>query len=893
MSANILLIEYEPSSVDGVRNAMAGQGHRLEVVGDLNAAVETCAHFEPKIVIITSELEQVPVGDAITQLRARAGLRTTPFLILMADYRGDDSKADALEHGAQDVLARPFTSDELQRRVEDLLLTTTGILTTQAVPQETLDALRRGTAEDDGESFTSDDLFADILTDVEREGTREKAAPAAPRASREVNVDDVLAGVLSNSNEAKEPKRSTSEAEVDAMLSKTLAGLEISPQKSTAKKPPEERVEPPVPPKPAGEVEESKPAPATESTSEASATGETAPPVPSGSTFGQYVLEEHIATGGMAQVYKARMLGLEGFQKTVAIKRILPHLTSNEEFVKMFIDEAKLAAQLNHPNIIHIYDLGKINRSYYIAMEYIEGCDLRFVLDRCRARKTPVPVPLGLYVANLLAGALDYAHKKRDFDNRDLGLVHRDVSPQNVLISSVGDIKLCDFGIAKAASKASHTRAGALKGKLQYMSPEQAWGKDIDHRSDVFSLGLVLYEMLTAQKVFSGDSELSILEQVRNPTVEAPSNLVPNIPAEVDRILLKALDPDRTGRYQSALDLQRDCEAVLKSQGWKPDTAALVGFIDEIKSGSAITDYPVADQKAVVPPSPPTEPPPGPPAIEPEPQPDEFEEPPIVVEAVSEAETDETTAKGGAGKWLWIAIVLILLSLAAGWWFLFGPGAGGNGSLAAPTPVPAMPAAEKTPTPTAVSDGLMDEAELLERAREVASAEMAKQEQELRDRLEKEFPTPTPLPPTATPTETPTETPTPTSTLTPTRVPPTPTRVPPTATPIPPTPTPVVHEGDIVEPGPGVVEPVLIHRVNPEYPPIAQRAGIAGEVTAQILVGVDGRVEEIRNVEASNTGVGFERSAEDAVRQWRYRPATKNGVKVRVWIRIKINLTLN
>ncbi len=245
------------------------------------------------------------------------------------------------------------------------------------------------------------------------------------------------------------------------------------------------------------------------------------------------------------------------------------------------------------PIFIHIYDLGKIERSHFIAMEYIEGRDLRSLLDQCRNRGVEIPVPLALYIANLLAGALDYAHKKRDFDNRDLGLVHRDVSPQNVLISSVGEIKLCDFGIAKAASKASHTRAGALKGKLQYMSPEQAWGKDIDHRSDVFSLGLVLYEMLTAHKVFAGDSELSILEQVRNPEVAAPSTLVPVIPTEVDRIVLKALNPERTARYQSALDLQREFEIVLKSHGWEPDTSALVGFIGELESGAEITDYPV------------------------------------------------------------------------------------------------------------------------------------------------------------------------------------------------------------------------------------------------------------------------------------------------------------
>src|SRR6266699_2212674 len=165
----------------------------------------------------------------------------------------------------------------------------------------------------------------------------------------------------------------------------------------------------------------------------------------------------------MAEVWKARMRGVEGFQKIVAIKKILPHLSDNQEFIEMFIDEAKLAAQLNHNNIIHIYDLGKIQNSYYIASK--------------------------------VAAALDYAHRKRDFEDREMGLVHRDVSPQNVLISEEGDIKLCDFGIAKAASKASHTQAGALKGKLQYMSPEQAWGKHIDKRSDIFALSTVLFEM--------------------------------------------------------------------------------------------------------------------------------------------------------------------------------------------------------------------------------------------------------------------------------------------------------------------------------------------------------------------------------------------------------------
>jgi protein TonB len=397
----------------------------------------------------------------------------------------------------------------------------------------------------------------------------------------------------------------------------------------------------------------------------------------------------------------------------------------------------------------------------------------------------------------------------------------------------------------------------------------------------------VLYEMLTSHKVFAGDSELSILEQVRNPKVGAPSKLVPSIPGEVDRITLKALDPERSGRYQTALEFQRDCEAVLKDQGWEPDIGAVVTFIDELAAGRAITAPAVSEQA----PPPPVEPPSGtkPEAErpeEPEPVPSD-----VVAESVSMKMEDEKGRKG-VGLWLWIAAAVVIAAAVGGWWFLLGPGAASfdhdaSGKQGAVAVVPTM-----TPTPEPdVDDGLMDEAELLERAREVASAEMAKQEQELRERLEKEFPTPTPLPPTPTPTDTPTETPTETPTATPR--PPTPTRVPPTRTPIPDTPTPTVREGDIVQPGPGVVAPVLLHRVDPEYPPIAQRAGISGEVVAQLLVGIDGRIEDVQIVEVSQTGVGFEKATEDAVLQWRYRPATKNGVKVRAWVRITVNLSLN
>ncbi|HWN41321.1 MAG TPA: protein kinase, partial [Thermoanaerobaculia bacterium] len=319
-----------------------------------------------------------------------------------------------------------------------------------------------------------------------------------------------------------------------------------------------------------------------------------------GERFGQYTLLEKIAAGGMAEVWKARMRGVEGFQKTVAIKKILPHMTDNSEFVGMFIDEAKLAAQLSHPNIVHIYDLGKIGRDYYIAMEYVEGKDLRSLMNAGRRKGVQMPLGLALFIAARLASALDYAHRKRDFEDREMGLVHRDVSPQNVLLSLEGDVKLCDFGIAKAVSKAGQTQMGALKGKLQYMSPEQAWGRAVDARSDLFSLGSVLYEMLTGDRLFTGDTEISVLESVRQGQIRSTRQTDPSIPVEVDEIVARALAYDPQSRFASAGEMKQKIELVLHSLGLSPDPTDLAAWVhkvleEEPSSGDwSVPAYPVA-----------------------------------------------------------------------------------------------------------------------------------------------------------------------------------------------------------------------------------------------------------------------------------------------------------
>ena len=308
--------------------------------------------------------------------------------------------------------------------------------------------------------------------------------------------------------------------------------------------------------------------------------------------YGPYRLVERVAVGGMAEVFRAKRSGVEGFEKTVAVKRILSHLSDNKEFVDMFINEAKVVAGLTHPNIVQIFDLGKIDRSYYIAMEYVPGRDLRTTLRRARERGMPVPHLLTAYIVAKMCAALEYAHRKRDEAGHPMRIVHRDVSPQNILLSFEGDVKLTDFGIAKAASKATITDKGALRGKLLYMSPEQAWGNPMDRRSDIFSLGIVFYEMLTGQKPFVGTSETSILDTVRACKVAPPTSIDASIPEKLERVALKALERDPEVRYPDAAEMQRDLERILH-EGETPTprnvTLFLERLFDPAESGTSVS----------------------------------------------------------------------------------------------------------------------------------------------------------------------------------------------------------------------------------------------------------------------------------------------------------------
>ncbi len=283
--------------------------------------------------------------------------------------------------------------------------------------------------------------------------------------------------------------------------------------------------------------------------------------------FGKYLLLERINVGGMAEVFKAKAFGVEGFERLVAVKRILPSIAEDAEFITMFVDEAKIAVQLTHANIAQIFDLGRVGDSYFIAMEFVHGKDLRAIFDRARKRGETVPVPMACYVAMKVCEGLDYAHNKKDAAGRDLHLVHRDVSPQNVLLSYDGEVKVIDFGIAKAAGKAGKTQAGILKGKFGYMSPEQVRGLPLDRRSDIFAVGIVLYELLTGERLFVGESDFSTLEKVKNVEIMPPSTYNRRIPEELEQIVLKGLAKDVDDRYQTAMDLHDDLQSFMYTSG--------------------------------------------------------------------------------------------------------------------------------------------------------------------------------------------------------------------------------------------------------------------------------------------------------------------------------------
>ncbi|HET8772572.1 MAG TPA: TonB family protein [Thermoanaerobaculia bacterium] len=945
MSENILVVEYEPRYTDRVKQALSGQPFNPTFAKDGEEAMRALEGDQPRLIVLSSVVPKISTTELIRAIRGRKPLSETPILLTVSGYNGKSPKQDAQRVGASDILPKPYSETEFLGKVQQMLGVSGSAVTTQ---------------------LTSNEIFGDLLEE-EKPAVR-KSPPSGTGRTSSADVDkmlsDTLGGMMPKRREPaptvvntpvptpppaappqpaqqQKAKTQTGSTDLDKMLSDTLSGL--GGRKSTVAVPRPNvspAPTPPPPPPPAAPArdggrfstekmkafvpgrEQPDRVPVSQPVFPAAVPEPVRDEEPAdGVKFGQYLLTEKIATGGMAEVWKARMRGVEGFQKIVAIKKILPHLSDNQDFIEMFVDEAKLAAQLNHNNIIHIYDLGKIQTSYYIAMEYIDGYDLKTILRRGEERGNPMTVELALFIASKLASALDYAHRKKDFEEKEMGLVHRDVSPQNVLVSQEGDIKLCDFGIAKAASKASHTQAGALKGKLQYMSPEQAWGRSIDRRSDIFALATVLFEMLTNRKLFTGDNELSILEQVREARVQPPSLYNDEVTPEIDKIVIKALQKDPANRYQTAGEMARDLDAVLYSFKPTPTSADLAIYMHRISSpepepfeaAETMIDTPIPVIAPVPAPAPVH-------VAAPTPAPAMMAASvPAPAAAVSPVSYEEP--KKGKSPTVLIAMVVGLLLALGGAAFVLmrgkspAPAATTASNTIAPaaastaatqTLVPAagttstalVPAATTATTQTGIDQSAVDQevARRMAAERERLAAQARAQQQPQTATTQTAAPVvPRPAPAQEAPATATQAPPPPVETRPaqqPVQQPETPAETRPAPAQSQPAAAARSREGDLVPAGTaGLIPPRITRRGAVNYPPVARAQRLQGTVITSVLVSETGDVLDVRVIRGVN-GPGFNEAAVQAMRRSTFAPAMKDGVRVRSYLTVPVEFKL-
>ncbi|MCY3022134.1 MAG: serine/threonine-protein kinase [Planctomycetota bacterium] len=295
----------------------------------------------------------------------------------------------------------------------------------------------------------------------------------------------------------------------------------------------------------------------------------------------RYRMVRRLAEGGMGAVYEAQQFGAEGFQKTVAIKTILESFSTNAEFVRLFIGEAKLVADLVHENIVQVYHLGKTGNIYYIALEFVDGITLEHFLEYHLDRGLLLPVELGAFIISRVCRGLEYAHNKRSRDGQHLGIVHRDVSPKNIMLNYEGVVKLTDFGIAKARQVMEQEEGEVLMGKVEYMSPEQARYEATDRRSDLFSLGIVMYELLTGYHIFETDDIYQTLDNVKDAAIPPPKTHRPDLPDALCDIMMRALERDLTRRYQTAGEMGVALEYYMYHKGYGPTNVTLGNYIKQ------------------------------------------------------------------------------------------------------------------------------------------------------------------------------------------------------------------------------------------------------------------------------------------------------------------------
>jgi TonB family protein len=621
MKKKILLVEYATSSIETIKEILSHPIFEITTASEGDEAKKRLAEKQFDLMITAAMLPKFH-GFSLSQYAAEnyPGIN---IIIISHIYKGIEYKHQAIsQYRANDFFEIPFDKEALKNRALELLGINEEELTvpadkstTQAPVSDTrkIPTLKKMQEEEKGDGLTSRDLFGDIIHQVEKEpppfeikleGEEPRQQPPSPPAppvtqvltrdelpwelekdvppttqvlkppgfSREPGsgksahspsaatqkIDMDLLHFIQTGKKEKEKKDKEKlkkiEDDISRKLEDTLSGLGINDRKTAVPGKKKEAVK-----QPQARVE----------------TGGEADEISGYEVLGQ------IGRGGMAEVYKAKKKGLKGFEKIIALKKILSGYGEDDKYLEMFVDEAKIAAQLSHSNIVQIYDLGKKDDYYFIAMEYVPGKDLRVVLNKLDRESVIMPEELAIYLVIKVLAALNYAHSAKDNSGKRLDIVHRDVSPPNILVSYNGNIKLTDFGVSKASIKMHQTLAGALKGKILYMSPEQAGGEnDIDYRSDLYSVGIILFELITGKKLFLSPSEMATLKKVQGGEIIKPSRVKRGIEPELEAIILKALEKNIKKRYQKASDMIKDLDAyMMKHYDSMPESSHLSYFI--------------------------------------------------------------------------------------------------------------------------------------------------------------------------------------------------------------------------------------------------------------------------------------------------------------------------
>jgi eukaryotic-like serine/threonine-protein kinase len=426
--------------------------------------------------------------------------------------------------------------------------------------------------------------------------------------------------------------------------------------------------------------------------------------------FGKYLLIRQLAVGGMAEVYLARQSGPAGFEKECVIKRILPNLAVDQQFVHMFLDEARIAARLSHPNIVQIYEFGTVgDHDYFLAMEHVHGVDLQQMFDAETSRNGRIPLPIALRLISQVAEGLDHAHRATDGRGQKLGVVHRDVTPSNVIVSFDGVAKILDFGIAKASAKQGRTEVGVIKGKIPYMSPEQVQGEPLDGRSDLFSLGAVLYELTTGQKPFEGSNAAELSLKIAHDDPTPPEMLADGYPEGLSEIVRRALAKRKQGRFATGREMQEAIEEFLLGSRMRCTSHDVAAYLEDLLPGrreqlAEQVDIPVQVHDPTMPMNMKTGS--GPTNKTNLGGADEGEHGPVMGGDLSSSQLgnydDVRRNLGGSGKGVMFVMVLLVVGVAVGFWWLRGH-MGGSEAAKPETSAAAKPGETKPADPGAAT----------------------------------------------------------------------------------------------------------------------------------------------------------------------------------------------